>query len=373
MAVDTARVRQLTQEIRDRVDSIDAEMDGDASNGDGTGGTAPPAPTNFVASVDQVADEVALTWGEVVGATYRIESRWRQDGVMLEDWHTVDTVTTMSSVRGPLADDSTYDYRIVAIVDGIESAPSAIVTVVLGTDDSGTTPAPDDDGTTDPAPVDSVVPDTATLLWIGDFSTGDFSQWDSVQNATYNGDGATYQEFYGASIVTAPDGEPAARFEVRDGDVPDFGGGERSEVGQYSTGALTQHGDTRWYEWEWMFENFPPPHDYGIVMQWHPGSGSPSFLLSVDYDGNLILGHPWGGGPVIGSIDEGVWHSYALRAYFDDNGWVEVWRDGVQVVAQTSWPTMSSSENYFKTGIYRGGGEDYMQSLQMKGLRIYQP
>ena len=79
----------------------------------------------------------------------------------------------------------------------------------------------------------------AQPMFIGDYSTGDFSQWAMVQNRGYNGPGVGYVPTYSATVVTDPAKGKAARFELRSGDrpAPGFAGGERSEVG--STAAET--------------------------------------------------------------------------------------------------------------------------------------
>jgi hypothetical protein len=79
------------------------------------------------------------------------------------------------------------------------------------------------------------VAEAAATLFVGDYSTGDFSQWDSVQNRGYNGDAVRYVPTYSATVVDDPVKGKVARFEVRSGDVPDFGGGERSQVGGSAT------------------------------------------------------------------------------------------------------------------------------------------
>ena len=64
------------------------------------------------------------------------------------------------------------------------------------------------------------VAEAAATLFVGDYSTGDFSQWPSVQNRAYNGDGANYVPTYSATVVDDPVKGKAARFEVRSDDVP---------------------------------------------------------------------------------------------------------------------------------------------------------
>ena len=62
------------------------------------------------------------------------------------------------------------------------------------------------------------VAEAAATLFVGDYSTGDFSQWPSVQNRGYNGDGVDYVPTYSATVVDDPSKGKAARFEVRSGD-----------------------------------------------------------------------------------------------------------------------------------------------------------
>ena len=57
-------------------------------------------------------------------------------------------------------------------------------------------------------------------LFTGDYSTGDFSQWPSVRNRGYNGDGGRYVPTYSTTVVDYPAKGKAAGFEVRSGDVP---------------------------------------------------------------------------------------------------------------------------------------------------------
>ena len=101
----------------------------------------------------------------------------------------------------------------------------------------------------------------AQPMFIGDYSTGDFSQWPSVQNRGYNGPGAGYVPSYSATVVHDPVKNIAARFEVRSGDWPGFASGERSDVGAVANNTGGTEGQIRWYEFSTMFDpSFPQNH-----------------------------------------------------------------------------------------------------------------
>ena len=54
----------------------------------------------------------------------------------------------------------------------------------------------------------------APACLVGDYSTGDFSQWPSVQTKQYSGSGKNYDPTYSASIVTDAERGDVARFEA---------------------------------------------------------------------------------------------------------------------------------------------------------------
>lgn len=231
-------------------------------------------------------------------------------------------------------------------------------------------------------PNTSTVPVGKTVVFTGDYNTGNFSQWSNCQWEGYNGGCSSYN---GASrmakiVNDGPGHETAARFEVQPGDVAPGAGGERSEVRAGGAGDVVE-GDERWYEFSLKVpSDFKPPvgansGGHFIVMQWHSGSGSPPLHVSMDASNNLILWHRWDSKKkVIGPVDPGNWHNYILHVKFSNSasGFVEVWRDGQQVVPKTMGANMASSSNYLKMGLYRGG-EDFGQVVLHDGLRITAP
>ena len=151
-------------------------------------------------------------------------------------------------------------------------------------------------------------------VFVGDYDTGDFCQWRTLQNAGACGYDQTH---YSAEVVDGGGGHPtAARFELRDGDVPDVPGGERAEVRAGRAGDVVE-GDERWYEFSLRFaDDFPDPTgSYMVVMQWHPVSGPPPLAVEVDGAGNLIVRNAVAGATsrVVGRIKRGQWADYVLH------------------------------------------------------------
>jgi hypothetical protein len=219
-------------------------------------------------------------------------------------------------------------------------------------------------GCTAEAPPDSPAAPTAGAVEVyrSDWSGHDFSRWTTCQNRQYDGPCSGYDgRFYGASIRdSGRAGHGAAvRFEVRDGDVPDFGGGERSELALHGDGDVRE-GDERWYRVSWRFdEDFPvPTGNFCLIMQWHSGHGSPPLAINVNGRGRLELVNNVidGYDRDIGPIQRGRWVQYLLHVRFSNDpeqGGAEVWVDGELAVPWTSRPTMNSEANFLKTGIYR--------------------
>lgn len=215
----------------------------------------------------------------------------------------------------------------------------------------------------------------------GDYSTGDFSQW-WVQCKNYNGNGNAFPGSYSASIVGDASFGRAARFEVRTGDVPPFGGGERSEVsGGSSSGG--REGDVRWYRFATKFDqSFPDNHadlGWGLTNQWHGETldGSPPISWSVsEQNGQWTLVAERQSRPAdyLGTVvvfstplDAGSWHDVTMRigwSVSESGGFVELWHNGVRQTftdgsqtyrVRTLVPTAAPSV-YYKEGYYRDNG-----------------
>jgi hypothetical protein len=226
------------------------------------------------------------------------------------------------------------------------------------------------------------VPVGSRVVFVGDYETGDFSQWEGCQSAVTNSDctsiGQGNRTMRIVSGAEAHQGRHAARFDLGPGDVPDFGGGERSEVRSDAAGAVVGEGDERWYQWSMQFpEDFRnPTGGWFIVMQWHAGSGSPPLAINVNDDGQVEIGGDGVRGPkkALGPVRRGQWVDYTLHAKFSRDageGFVEGWENGRQTVPRTNRATMTSDSNYLKQGIYRDTGP--RTSIVMDGLRVTAP
>jgi hypothetical protein len=220
---------------------------------------------------------------------------------------------------------------------------------------------------------------TAQESFVGDYSTGDFRQWPSVQNRTYNGAGVDYSPTYSATVVDDPAKGKAARFEVRSGDVPDFGGGERSQVGadQNTTGGT--EGQTRWYELSTRFDpNFPQNHadlGWGITNSWHPDSdrGSSPFQWSVGARNgywSLVTNSQSAPGQYLPTasifetpLNVGQWHDVRMQVHFSTSeatGWIRLWLGGARQTFTNGTETYfartlipGTTTVYYKEGYYR--------------------
>lgn len=229
------------------------------------------------------------------------------------------------------------------------------------------------------------VPVGATEFFDGDYDPGNFGQWGTCQSVAVNDSckKVVPGKHYSMGMIPLPrarQGPFGARFEVRDGDVPNFGGGERSEVSSSAPGALTHEGDERWYEFSmYLPPEFVNPRGYWfIVMQWHGGSGSPPLAVNIGKDGRVVVGGDGIKGEkprAIGPVRRGQWVDYVLHVGFSQKkskGFVEGWENGVRTVPRYSRATMIDDENYLKQGIYREA-DGSTAVVWLDGLRITGP
>jgi Polysaccharide lyase len=219
----------------------------------------------------------------------------------------------------------------------------------------------------------------AQAMFIGDYSTGDFSQWASVQNRGYNGSGVGYVPSYSATVVNDPVKGKAARFEVRSGDWPGFAGGERSDVGSTPGETGGTEGQVRWYEFSTMFDpSFPQNHadlGWGVTNGWHPDSsvGSAGFEWSVGTRNgfwSLIVDQQtspahWVGRYTIWEtpLNVGQWHDVKMQINWSTGiktGWVRLWVNGVRQTFFDGSDTYflstlvpGTTTCYYKEGYYR--------------------
>jgi hypothetical protein len=218
----------------------------------------------------------------------------------------------------------------------------------------------------------------AVPLFSGDYSTGDMSQWAVVQTIGYNASAKDYPPTYSARVVQDPAKGAVARFEVRPGDVPPFGGGERAEVeGGPETGGA--EGQTRWYRFSTKFDSsFPLNHadlGWGVTNQWHArnADGSPPVSWTVDVKNggwSLTIEKQSGPGDYLETIpifetplNVGQWHDVTMQVHWsasDEKGWIRLWHNGARQTFANGTDTYSvrtlvpgTSGVYYKEGMYR--------------------
>jgi len=225
----------------------------------------------------------------------------------------------------------------------------------------------------------SVAPRAAAEpAFTGDYATGDFSQWHVVQTKNYNDLGKDYVPDYSASIVHDTVKGDVARFEVRPGDVPPFGGGERSEVeGRPGTGG--DDGQTRWYRFSTKFDSsFPLNHadlGWGVTNQWHALNAdvSPPVSWTVDQrngfwsltiDKQSVPGVYLDAFSIFDTpLDVGQWHDVMMQINWsasDETGWIRLWHNGIRQTFVDGSNTYfvrtlipGTSGVYYKEGMYR--------------------
>ncbi|AXK73911.1 hypothetical protein DXK33_00940 [Mycolicibacterium neoaurum] len=217
----------------------------------------------------------------------------------------------------------------------------------------------------------------ARTLFVGDYSTGDFSQWPTVQVKGYNDSGGDFVPDYSARVVPDAVKGRAARFEVRPGDKPPFGGGERAEV-QGGSGTGGVEGQTCWYQFSTKFDvSFPLNHadlGWGVTNQWHAyAGGSPPVSWTVDMENgqwSLTIEKQAAPGAYLEQfsifdtpLDVGQWHDVAMQIHWsssDDDGWIRLWHNGARQDFRDGSDTFQvrtlipgASAVYYKEGMYR--------------------
>jgi hypothetical protein len=173
---------------------------------------------------------------------------------------------------------------------------------------------------------------------------------------------------------------PVSRFELRPGDVYTSGGYAANRVEVYGRTAMPMStpaaqwpdpvGSVRWYSFSlYVPADFVTATDttWLTFTQWKGlRGGSPPIALEVKRSGLRLGGARTNAGLIprdgnLGALSKGTWTRLAVGLRFSPDprtGWVEVWRDGRQVLPRSAVATMDMingqpDPTYFKQGIYR--------------------
>ncbi len=223
---------------------------------------------------------------------------------------------------------------------------------------------------------------TSPALFVGDYSTGDFSQWSVIQNKSLNAPPSGWPATgnYSAQIVEDPERGYVARYEVRQGDRPSFDASNvnRSEVQSSGRTSGGGEGDLRWYSFSVKFDPTFPDDTGGwgvLTNQWHANasSGAPPVAWYAVGDKWQLTANPQSSpGEYLGRkvlwetpIESGEWHDIKMAINFstsDSTGYVQVWHNGVPqqltngsdtYQIRTLIPGYDNPTTYYKEGIYR--------------------
>jgi hypothetical protein len=193
------------------------------------------------------------------------------------------------------------------------------------------------------------------IVWRGDYETGNLSQFK-------DDDGDTVQPQQGAAgritVVSSPvaEGRYAGRFELHPGDS--YAGGNRAEMFHYTH---DREGTEGWYSWYTLFPaDFPRETNLGwqIWTQWHStlSISAPPVKFTAKGD-QISFGTDKKPTLWTGPMNRGQWQAFRMHAYWSSDaskGFVELWVNGVQVVAKTYDKTLIAGyDNYWKQGLYR--------------------
>lgn len=215
----------------------------------------------------------------------------------------------------------------------------------------------------------------AEPIWVGDFETGDWSQWSSEIDVH---EGTTDR----VQVVTEPvaQGRFALKTTVRHGDINN--NGSRAEV--VLREPMFHQGDDVWFHWFTMFpEDYQPTEKWVLYTQWHSsGFGVPlGFNLHDETLSFRVMGHEydrrsdWTGGTMWeAQLERGKWMEFLLHVKFSDadDGFIEVWKDGEQIVAGTNHPTLDPGDYvYLKQGLYRDKSIPYDMTIYHDGMTAY--
>ena len=200
-------------------------------------------------------------------------------------------------------------------------------------------------------------------------------------------------------IVTTPSarlGKYSARFELKVNDKEikaDGTGSYRSEIKLFREPASINV--ERWYAFSIYLHNFDIDPVYEVVAQWHStpdvdegeiAKASPPLALRT-VNGQWKITWAWDskritfpvgriqgtGEKIIGDYKINEWTDWVfhIKRSYKEDGFFEVWKDGVKVIEHTGPNTYNDKKGvYFKTGIYKPRWDRQNRSLSSTKKRV---
>jgi hypothetical protein len=195
----------------------------------------------------------------------------------------------------------------------------------------------------------------ASVVWRGDFETGNTSQWTKEERVNSN------------RLVVETDrvhqGTYALRAEVDQGDKPIQASGNRNElvyVGEEVNPAAAE-GKELYYSWSTLFnEDYPSANTWQVFTQWHHTglNGSPPVEFYVlGEQMRMRVGGSTAQDLWSAPLNRGQWNDFVLHVKWSSDpnvGFVELYHNGQLVVPHTPRATMFRGDGvYMKQGLYR--------------------
>ena len=200
------------------------------------------------------------------------------------------------------------------------------------------------------------------LLWNGDFEGDLLSQF---TDAPWNFVGAA-----APALVTSPvdQGSRSARYVLPPGV-------SRNELVPRGPANSLSNGQIRYFRWSvFLPSTFAFNPRWRVIAQWkNDGTGSPPLEMALHGDRWSLEGG-WNHGDNAdssdhrkawtGTAERGRWTRFVVGIKFQERnsagpnqGWVELWKDGVQVLQRLPFKTLyAGRKSYLKIGLYRDRG-----------------
>ncbi|MBZ4415801.1 heparin lyase I family protein [Myxococcus sp. RHSTA-1-4] len=193
-------------------------------------------------------------------------------------------------------------------------------------------------------------PTGSSVVWVGDFETGDRSQWSHTQMVSADR----------LAVVASPlrQGRYAIKATVRQGDDPINSSGNRNELVKMTREPV---GSEYYYRWSTMFDStFPSVRTWQLFTQWHHegDSGSPPVEFYV-YGEEIRLNIGGNPGVIVWRtpLVRGQWQDFIFHAKWSPDasvGFVELYLNGQLVLPRRYIATQFPGQlNYLKVGLYR--------------------